>query len=770
MDRKGEVIFALTILAFTVMSSCVFAEENESQDIAKAYDWLNAKTENSTDWSSMTTKQNAFSLLALGCNLDNESIESDSLYAKAFKSSYLCWGEKKASTLADCKITETALAKLAADKLSLFDTEDADEWLLNQSRFFDGLYWFVELDVNRELTAGCEIIYDGGSTKVKINENKTLSGLTQTGTACFKIYDNYWLQIEKACYEKSFKVTCNVSDTNENFRTTPKYKKSLGDTTWYVSPDSWTDKSGQSREFALESYCLAKNGICDYEGTAWASYALKGNEEVEKFIPYLIIEKENNEKYLPEAFLYIGGVSKYGDSVEKLQNAQGFWKAVGTVYGQFYDTALAGITQLGALSNEKGGARYYLVQDSSKARTFIETSDKKYMYWKCAEPGCEALRDTAFLLWVYWPEYCSGNGGAANNNTCASQGSCKESCLPNELPLDLLNSTCAAGLRCCQMGIAGTCEQQGGSCTESTSCLSGEFQVSNVACSSSASICCKKNSDAACSEFGETCTEDEQCMTSMVKDKDGYDCCPGMCVPKNTDQTCFDLGGRECFEGQACLKESPWGTVDFITSNDTSKCCLGDRCLDDESCSEKGGMVCSSGQCSVSTVESSDQQYCCTGTCGTTPPIKPHKSKFWLWLLIIVLIIAIILYFVKFRKKKKKPVVSQQGFGSSSMMMPPRRPLMPLTPLNAPVTRPMKPTTLPPLKALRPIPIPQKTSSPPKQQRQLRPMVQINVPGKVSISQPKSKKPVAKKMSASATETELDKTLKKLKGMTAKKK
>ncbi|MFA5084602.1 MAG: hypothetical protein WC475_04475, partial [Candidatus Paceibacterota bacterium] len=609
MDRKGDVIFALTIIAFTMMSSCVFADENESQDIAKAYDWLYAKADNSSEWSEMTTKQNIFSILALNCEENSADLGNGSLYAKAFKGNYMCWGEKKANTLADCKITETAMAKLAADKLALFDTGDAEEWLLNQSRFFDNLYWFLELDVNRNLTADCEITYaENSAAKVKINGNKTLSGLTQTGTACFKIYEGYWLQIEKVCYEKSFKVTCNVSDTDKDFRTTPKYKKSLGDATWYVSPDSWPDESGQTREFALESYCLAKNGVCDYEGTAWASYALKGNEEAEKFIPYLIIEKDGNEKYLPEALLYIAGVSKYSDSVENMQNAQGFWKAAGTVYGQFYDTALAGITQLGALSNEKGGARYYLTQDSDKARTFFETSDGKYRYWKCAEPGCEALKDTAFLLWVYWPEYCSGI--SAENNTCAGQGyECRETCLPSEIPLDYLNSSCADGLKCCQTsGTSGLCEDNGGYCYEGASCIYGEFKISDAICDSSTSVCCKKNSDSICAEFGATCTTDEQCTTATVKDMYDIDCCPELCVPKNTNQTCSDLGGEECFDGQICINEALWNAVDFISSNDTDNCCLGDKCLSDETCSEKGGTTCGSGQqCSGSTVESSDE-------------------------------------------------------------------------------------------------------------------------------------------------------------------
>lgn len=760
MTKKSVGILLASIFILAIISSQALAQ-NETE-ILKAYSWLGTKVKTKALWDDLNVKQHVFSLLALSCNESHVELGNKSLYDKAFKLTTMCWGKKTASTPADCEVTETAMAKMAADELELFDTEKADKWLLNQSKFFDDIFWFLELDVERDLTAECRISYDGTNVTVFINENKTLSNLSST--TCFNIYDKYWLSINKNCYEKSFKIRCIVSDSNKEFRATLKYKKtsSVSDNTWYVSSESNVSASGQEWETALQSYCLADpvTKECDYEGTAWASYTLKGTEEVEKFIPYLIIGKEDNENYLPESLLYLLGLTRYGDELQNIQNQQGFWKAQpNTVYGQFYDTALGGMTGLGNLSDIRGGARYYLTVESDKARTFIE-KDGKYRYWKCVESGCEEIRDTAFLLWVFWPEYCSGAGG-----TCESRGfNCKESCLPDEYEETSLSSTCPSGEVCCSLGIVEGCEEKGGHCLDTYICPDGEFEVTTGECESIFELCCKKYGDATCNEFGSVCGEDQDCTLNTVKDADGVECCPGECFPKSGNRSCSDLYGAICYTGEVCMNEDPWEESVFVPANDTAKCCIG-TCIEDKTCYGSNGIgACGAGEtCSGTVVETTDEQYCCIGTCAPTKTCaqmggaeckspstcsttvkaasdtnyccigtcSKKKSLWWLWLLIIIVILAgITIYLLKFRKtKKKKPSAMPPG-----MMMPPRRPL---TPIGAPVT---KPAPFP----FKPMPM---------------------APSRTAV-RPAPKMPVRK--TSSKTEAELEKTLKKLKGMTKK--
>ena len=184
------------------------------------------------------------------------------------------------------------------------------------------------------------------------------------------------------------------------------------------------------------------------------------------FIPYLVIEGEEieNFKYFPESFLYLAGIDSYGYKVETEQNVQGFWLTQNTKYGQFYDTAVGGMTGQGNLGSDFGGARYYLTTNPG----FKQQGNLRY--WRCSESCaecCKELRDTAFLLWVYWPYLCPGIGGVSEY--CEDQGPdfrCNESCiLGEEIELPFI---CDGDLVCCKQVGGGEieCSEAGGSCKE----------------------------------------------------------------------------------------------------------------------------------------------------------------------------------------------------------------------------------------------------------------------------------------------------------------
>jgi hypothetical protein len=741
MVKRSVAILAVVLCLSLFMISLAAAQDTEEQKVAKAVDWLTSKANTTQKWAALSVKQHALTLLAL-CNSSTVQQGNTSLYEKAFKSTatnVMCWGEKKATVQTDCRLVETAIAKIASDELDI-NTSRVDNWLNNRTIFFKDILWFLELDIARDQNATCAIVYDGGNVTLKINNDKKLSDLVDTGN-CFTYYpdstNSYWLAINSKCYEKSFKVRCSVSD-NSTFRTTLKYKKEPQlAKPWYVSSESFLVDSGKVQELDIQSYCLANPGqsACDYEGTAWAAYALKRSDssEYKKYIPYLIIMRENNENLFPETILYLLGVESYGADITSSQNSQGFWIAPGTKYGQFYDTALAGLAGidagLGNFSSDKGGAKYYLTTNPN----FKETLDKKQRYWKCAEAGCEEIRDTAFLLWIYWPGACRGGATGACEDASRPEYQCEDTmCGADETEVNL---TCSSGYVCClaEGGIVGDCEALGGNCK--SYCGADEFDLTEtmgVGCTSLLDYCCKGYDAAStCSEFnGTVCDSGYNCSVDEVTISTGDKCCPGTCISGNaSEQTCYEMDGEECAIG-ACMDKVAWEKTDVITSKDTTSCCIG-TCIEDQTCDDIDGTVCKSTEdCSTSLEKTTDTQKCCIGTCEPKTQETPKKSLWWLWLLIIVILAAVIIYFLKFRKKKAK---KKPPFEMLPEMQMQRRPLMPLKPQQS-AGPPMM--ARPPMRPLRPMPI-------------LRPI-------------PKA----APKKPSSKTEAELAKTLKKLKGMT----
>ena len=791
--EKKSVVFCLFILiliftciiSFSINSVGVLAQETEEEKAKDAYDWLINEVRGK--WDTLTVKEHVFSMLALNCNSSLISPAKASLANKAVLGpTTKCWGtgpSRPASQNA-CLLTETALSKFVLNKFDE-NTTKIDNWLFDQKIFFKDILWFMQLDVDRWENAICYISYEGGNSSVKINPDKTLSDLSDN--VCFSIYQNYWLQIKESCYEKAFKVRCFISDETKLFRVNFLYKKDLNKE-WHVSSELWEEISGHEIEAHIGSYCLSNPlnaDTCDYEGTAWAVYALKQTEFSETYadlIPYLVIESEDatNAKYFPEAFLYLIGLEGYGSEVEVDQNIQGFWKTDNTKYGQFYDTAIGGMTGKGNLNSEYGGARYYLTVNNPGFKQL-----GAFRYWKCAETCpdcCEELRDTAFLLWVYWSQLCFGGIG-----DCESQGfdfKCNETCIPGE-EIEIPELACPAGLVCCQfIGSGGVhCSEFGGNCK--TQCDTDEFEVWQIVCANTLDYCCKKYADAgSCDEFGaESCTANEDCEGTEVEILGAEMCCLGSCVIEGDYDYCSDMvpTAVSCYPNEVCINENTWSIIPFEQATNEDNCCpLPGICVEDISCSNKPGERCSAGYECIGTIEkTNDEEECCVGECliscagqggiicigdeecsvsyadasdtskccPSNGECKKPSSLWWIWILIAVFImILVLLYFFKFRKprpKKQKPSL----FG----IPPARRPLISKPRTQMPMRARRMPPPRRPSPSIKPMPRPSRT------QPLRRPHQPLRKPPIAQAPKPKGK-----------TEAELEKTLGKLKKMTKK--
>ncbi len=804
MQKRGLCIaFALLfmlLLSFTVYSVEALAQQDS---IDKAYAWLKAEAQLSNYGDTI---QNAFILLAL-----QDAASKNYLLSKAYQGEVMCWSDQQASNANTCSVLPTAYAGFALSYIG-FNTANIQKWLYSKTIVFKNIDWYFQFDIPRGLTANCTIYYEGGSTNVTINDDKTVSVVGDQGTSCFDSAD-YWVKLSKDCYEKKFfKVVCYVSDPDEVYTVSLLYKKPNTDV-WYVVNKQWQAASGSAVDVEfIYSECLADGASCNYEATAVFSYMLKqeGNENYTRFMPYLTIAFDDNLAIMPHAWLYlITADDSYGQQLLDLESPQGFWLSYADgqfARGQYFHTALAAYSLM---------KNYNYDYNVSQTTAYLLERQDTQGYWKCAENGCDELRDTAFLLFVFWPQQVTTGGGGGETNVSMTEceingGTCELTC-----DYDLYGTVqavydCDPGYVCCKPALEGYCvtDFNGTVCDSDETCTGlvvetfDEYECCLGTCVSAAQtceeqygqlcdmeqgyycesgheliasdatdtlVCCEQGycSLKTCSELnGSICTSDELCRGTYTWASDTYgekSCCIGECV---LAKTCSELGGEPC-ENAECDGQ-------LVAAYDTDKCCIG-KCL--HYCVDVGGEVCEEGYvCKPGYEIDAIEENCCEqGYC-----VK-RKSFAGLIVLLVLVIIAVVLFvlnkkgIIKFKKtrKGKEKLGKGLGFGFKKPPMPPAQQLQQQLPTRRPLQplKPLKPTAIP-----RPMPqIPQMQQAMPKP-TVARPTVVTRtpaMPSSVTLTSakaiPKTTKTKAKpkQKKKSKTEEQLEKTLKKIKELTS---
>lgn len=346
--KKVLYIFLLSLLIFILSFQLIFAGT-----VKDAETCLKDKIKEKT-CEKLSIDEQIFSVLSV-------SQCKDELLANSRENQ--CW------PLTDCKTKTTAQAIFALSS----PNEDAINWLLTQAKTPTELTWYLQIDTSQPST--CKITYDGQTKTVNIDDEKKLS--SNVGSCLVRSYDDYWLEVEKNCYNKDISISCN-----NQFSTTLLYKKSTSDTI-YVSQNTQSATTDGSITEKVNSLCMSRNNLCDYESTLWTAIALKSrNQDISAFVPYIVVMSDENSKYLPESFLYLlTGEISYYDSL-LLKQKQDYWEESGNRY---YDTAVA----LFSLQNDASS------QKSSSLEWLLQTQD---------ENGCwrASISETGFLLFAGW--------------------------------------------------------------------------------------------------------------------------------------------------------------------------------------------------------------------------------------------------------------------------------------------------------------------------------------------------------------------------------
>lgn len=423
MKKVGVVLLLAVLLILSlVFKSAVMAQEDDK--VKEGYACLEDKVKDRCE--DLSVEELAFTVLATGkCSSELKDASKDNG----------CWPSS------GCRLRDTSLAIIASDRVGK-STDEAEDYLLEQKGIPSNLIWYLEIDTDEESV--CTITYNGNEKEVTINEDKKISG--SAGTCLAVSEGDYWLRIDKNCYDSNFTISCD-----KDFITTLLYKKDGGSTVYVSSKTNSASSEGKTEE-KVNAFCFGKN-TCDYEGSLWATLALAGTDhDVTSFLPYLIAMAEDNEKYFPAAFLYI--ITDYDEYFSQIIDEQknDYWKIEDSSYGQFYDTALALLALQGIDAEQSSSAKSYLLE--------VQGDDG---CWK------NNIRDTAFILYAAWPrsvssaasvEYCEDN-----NYYCVSTQDCVFE--------DKVDMTCyTAGKICCKTEPAEkTCiEKNGIICEENQKC------------------------------------------------------------------------------------------------------------------------------------------------------------------------------------------------------------------------------------------------------------------------------------------------------------
>lgn len=495
----GNFFLILILLNFVVAqnninsinSSTNLQQQNIIQNktaIEKAYECLENELKN--DCSGATNVQQlAFSILATPkTDILKKCVES--LEAKEKPEG--CFGDSS------CTIKDTALAILALNHARK-NTTKYENWILSKKITSSEVEWILQQDSEGE--TNCILKYDGTDYSFKASENKKLTGYFGP---CFNpIYQNYWLGIEEDCLSKNFKIGCDKRFLISFLFRTPNSNR--------LNILSNTKEATQNTEisFSIESFCFGQGGSCNYEDNAWAILALKiKGHNIKDYIPYLVTAEDNNKGYFPEIFSYLvlENDRLYGEKIIKMQTEANYWEVEDSVYGRYYDTALA-LLALGDRNQEK-------INEAKKWVFFMQESN-----------GCwnsKNIRDSSFLLWAL-----------ERKNAPALQ-------LHNVVPVT-------------------SCSQapSGSSCIRETECLnSGGSVLKNYDCSYAqttfTAVCCNITpSLKSCRELnGEICSSEETCE-GVEKDSINGKCCLGSCKKVNKVE-----GRDECkIKGGFCRTE-----------------------------------------------------------------------------------------------------------------------------------------------------------------------------------------------------------------------
>jgi len=493
------IIFSLTLTLAAEGTNCTSNTDCEGSEICssdkctskspqeiKLQEGFDCLEEKAKDCTLLSTQELTLTILATPDNIFDDCVEE--LEDRKTNDNWV-------------NIQDTALAILALRHAGK-DTTPSQEWLLKQTQTPTDLIWYMQEDSNEAVE--CNIGYKSQDFTINIGEDKKID--IDAGSCLKKSNLDFWLQINKNCYEEEFQIECN-----KDFIANLLYKNSASDTIYVLDQTASSPAFGPSIDLSVKSKCFGETS-CEYEDTLWATLALLATDhDVQEFIPYIIAASETNTRYLPEAFIYIlTGYEDYAGDLISKQKLGNYWEPTPTAYNKYYDTALALIS---------------LEQSTSEQ----VTKAKDWLFFSQSSNGCwdNNIRETAIVLWVLSQK--EGKTPTDSNET---------------------NGTSIAD------DSVARCTDADYFCVSSSAeCSASEDVSDNYFCPSLSSKCCMTENLETCSGLnGQECASSEVCTGNSKKASDTNDCCIGACQQRTEENEC-EANFYTCMDSCSSLQE-----------------------------------------------------------------------------------------------------------------------------------------------------------------------------------------------------------------------
>jgi len=384
MKKSGVLVFLSLIVISLLFVNMPFAlaadndtiDDTEDFDLtgfAAAYDCLENLVKD-RGYSDLTSEEQAFAMLALSYD---STIQGELRSALADSSlENRCWPSD------DCEVKDTALVLIALEHINQ-PTNIIENWLIDEVQEPSDLVWYLQID-SSEATE-CTLAYEGGSREIDIAADKRLSGV---GGTCFRAaFNGYWIEIDEDCFDDEFEISCE-----SDFITSLAYRRrsATSDTPYYISSTSHSAPADGKTTEKVNSLCFTEEDSdnCDYEGSLWATLALKKlGKETDAYLPYLIALASSNDRYLPSSFLYmLTGDDEYFTELINEQNTIGYWQTTSDSATRYYDTTLGLLSLQGRSASQDDLAKDFLLENQPSS-------------------GCwRNARDTSFILYSAFPK------------------------------------------------------------------------------------------------------------------------------------------------------------------------------------------------------------------------------------------------------------------------------------------------------------------------------------------------------------------------------
>ncbi len=497
---KLRFLFAI-LLIISLVSAEEFIDSSTTSSGDDAYSWL-SNTTNSVNWDLPSTKELAFSILALNNRNYDVSKGVEKLLSQEDVKN--CWPSPT------CNIIDTSLAVLALEKTGNSASSVLDWLETTEKPASVGGTWYLQFVSSK--SGSCNIICADEDTQTSVN----VDDLVDVDGLCGSIVNKKSIKFDVDCTDVG-----GVTDISLIYRIEYTDKVET-----YLIQDFNYDMA----TITVDNVCMPKQkGMdCDLESTLYSTWVLKeiNKEDSIHTIPYLV--KNIDDDPLHRGLLYlITGDEPYSDWLYEHQDPSGSFTT------NIYRTSLVA---------------YSLIKNGN---TDLYSNSTNWLYKKQRNGNWGNVLDTSSALIALY--------GELSSNAVSVIGSYETDCSDgldddSDGYIDCDDSDCIGDSYCSTCSL-----EEGSECTADSDC-EDNYMCDLLSCTCELKSCSERT-DVECG-YDSDCGLDEECnldtssceVSSNIKSYE-TDCSDGL---DDDGDGYLDCDDSDCESDSSCAKSYLW--------------------------------------------------------------------------------------------------------------------------------------------------------------------------------------------------------------------